>query len=107
MPPRLPDSLDGLNRGGLDNGSARVGILAYIDDITLYTNVESAVAVARIAKSVLEKRGFMLSTSKHFLGRRADELKDVQGDLGFNIQIAGLMLLGNPNSALRTPSLNS
>ncbi len=97
MPPRLPDSLDGLNRGGLDNGSARVGILAYIDDITLYTNVESAVAVARIAKSVLEKRGFMLSASKcHFLGRRADELKDVQGDLGFNIQIAGLMLLGNP-----------
>ncbi len=65
-------------------------------------------AVARIAKSVLEKRGFMLSASKcHFLGRRADELKDVQGDLGFNIQIAGLMLLGNPNSALRTPSLNS
>ena len=26
-----------------------------------------------------------LSASKcHFLGRRADELKDVQGDLGFN-----------------------
>ncbi len=41
MPPRLPDSLDGLNRGGLDNRSARVGILAYIDDFTLYTNVES------------------------------------------------------------------
>jgi hypothetical protein len=33
-PPRSPGSLDGLNRGGLDNGSSGVGILAYIDDIT-------------------------------------------------------------------------
>jgi hypothetical protein len=96
-PPRSPGSLDGLNRGGLDNGSSGVGILAYIDDITLYSNVESAVAVARIAKSVLEKWGFQLSKSKcHFLGQRADELKNIQGDLGFNINKDGLKLLGNP-----------
>jgi len=94
---RLPGSTNGLNRGGLENGASRVGMLAYIDDITLYTNVESALAVARIAKSVLERWGFRLSASKcHFLGKRAETLKDIQEDLGFNIHKDGLKLLGNP-----------
>lgn len=97
VPPRLPQSVDGLNRGGLGNGLSNVGILAYIDDITLFTNVASAVAVAKIARSVLAKWGFQLSESKcYFLGRRAQELTNIQGDLGFKVEKNGLKLLGNP-----------
>ena len=59
--------------------------------------MESAVAVARIAKEVLTNWGFELSEKKcFFIGKRADVLKDIQEDLGFEIVTEGKKLLGNP-----------
>ncbi len=93
-PPQEPLSTAGLNLGGIESGTREVGILAYIDDINLFTHVNSAVAVAKIAKEVLARYGFTLSTRKcYFLGRQAELLKD---ELDFQIAVDGLKILGNP-----------